>query len=87
MQRHAVALNPFASVSGIKHSVTEGRTAELSIEQAHKLLHSIKTGARVGAVAKLRLSDYRNLGEGRALRFREKGGKDREIPVRLDLAA
>jgi integrase/recombinase XerD len=37
-------------------------------------------------VAKLRLSDYRNLGEGRVLRFREKGGKDREIPVRHDLA-
>jgi integrase/recombinase XerD len=105
VQRHAVALNAFASVSGIKHSVTEGRTAELSIEQAHKLLHSIKTGhvvglrdravlgvlaytgARVGAVAKLRLSDYRNTGEQRALRFREKGGKDREIPVRHDLAA
>lgn len=43
------------------------------------------TGARVGAVAKLRLSDYRNTGEQRALRFREKGGKDREIPVRHDL--
>jgi integrase/recombinase XerD len=38
-------------------------------------------------VAKLRLSDYRNLGERRVLRFREKGGKDREIPVRHDLAA
>lgn len=45
------------------------------------------TGARVGAVAKLRLSDYRNLGDGRVLRFREKVGKDREIPVRHDLAA
>jgi site-specific recombinase XerD len=105
VQRHAVGLNPFASVSGIKHSVTEGRTAELSIEQAHKLLHSIKTehvvglrdravlavlaytGARVGAVAKLRLSDYRNLGDHRVLRFEEKGGKEREIPVRHDLAA
>ncbi len=43
------------------------------------------TGARVGAVAKLRLSDYRNMGDQRALRFREKGGKDREIPVRHDL--
>lgn len=105
VQRHAVVLNPFASVSGIKHSVTEGKTAELSIDQAHKLLHSIRTadvvglrdravlgvlaytGARVGAVAKLRLSDYRNLGEHRVLRFKEKGGKEREIPVRHDLAA
>ena len=33
------------------------------------------------------MSDYRNLGDGRVLRFREKGGKDREISVRHDLAA
>jgi integrase/recombinase XerD len=105
VQRHAVALNPFASVRGVKYSVTEGKTAELGIEQARKLFHSIDagnvvglrdravlgvlayTGARVGAVAKLRLSDYRNLGEHRVLHFKEKGGKDREIPVRHDLAA
>jgi len=104
VQRHAVALNPFASVRGVKYSVSEGRTAELAIEQARTLFKSINTnhivglrdravlgvlaytGARVGAVAKLRLSDYRNLGDHRVLRFREKGGKDREIPVRHDLA-
>jgi integrase/recombinase XerD len=103
VNRHAVALNCFATVRGVKHSVTEGKTAELSIEQAKKLLRSIDvstpmclrdrailgvlayTGARVGAVAKLRLSDYRNTGEQRTLRFRQKGGKDREIPVRHDL--
>lgn len=105
VQRHAVALNPFASVRGVKYSAHEGKTAELGIEQARKLFQSIDagnvvglrdravlgvlayTGARVGAVAKLRLADYRNLGEGRVLRFREKGGKEREIPVRHDLAA
>jgi integrase len=43
------------------------------------------TGARVGAVAKLRMADYRDLGGQRALRFREKGGREREIPVRHDL--
>jgi integrase/recombinase XerD len=101
--RHAVALNPFSSVRGVKHSVAEGTTPEISIEQARKLLRSIEvnhvvglrdramlgvlayTGARVGAVARLRLGDLRNLGEHRALRFREKGGKLREIPVRHDL--
>jgi site-specific recombinase XerD len=105
VQRHAVALNPFASVRGLKYSVTEGRTAELAIEQARKLFRSINTGnivglrdravlgvlaytgARIGAVARLRMADYRNLGDHRVLRFREKGGKDREIPVRHDLAA
>lgn len=101
--RHAVPLNSFSSVRGIKHSVIEGKTPEISIDQARKLLRSIKTGdviglrdravlgvlaytgARIGAVAKLRLIDYRNLGEQKALRFKEKGGKDREIPVRHDL--
>lgn len=43
------------------------------------------TGARVGAVAKLRLRDLRNYGEYRSLRFREKRGKEREIPLRFDL--
>ncbi len=80
VQRHAVALNPFASVRGLKYSVTEGRPAELAIEQARKFFQSINTGhvvglrdravlgvlaytgARIGAVAKLRLADYRNLG-------------------------
>jgi integrase/recombinase XerD len=103
--RHAVALNPFASVRGLKHRVAEGATPEISIEQARKLLRSLDlghvvglrdravlgvlayTGARVGAVARLRLGDLRNFGEQRALRFREKGGKVREIPVRHDLDA
>jgi integrase/recombinase XerD len=98
VQRHAVALNPFASVRGTKYSVTEGKTAELAIEQARKLFKSIDTGhvvglrdravlgvlaytgGRSGAVAKLRLADYRNLGDHRVLRFREEGGRDREIP-------
>lgn len=101
--RHVVPLNSFASVRGVKYSVTEGKTPELGIEQARALFRSIDvsnvvglrdravlsvlayTGARVNAVAKLHLSDYRNLGEQRTLRFREKGGKDREIPVRHDL--
>ena len=43
------------------------------------------TGARVGAVAQLRLQDRRDYGPYRAFRFREKRGKEREIPVRIDL--
>lgn len=101
--RHAVALNPFASVRGVSHSVVEGKTAEIGIEQVRTLLKSIDlstvvglrdkailgvlayTGARVGAVATLRIADLRDMGAHRVLRFREKGGKDREIPVRHDL--
>ena len=36
-------------------------------------------------VAKLRLRDYRDYGEHRTPLFREKRGKEREIPVRFDL--
>jgi len=43
------------------------------------------TGARVGAIAKLRLRDLRDYGEYRSLRFTEKRGKEREISLRLDL--
>ena len=43
------------------------------------------TGARVGALARLRLRDLRDHGEHRTLRVREKRGVVREIPVRVDL--
>lgn len=45
----------------------------------------IYTGARVGAVSRLRFQDLRDHGNYRALQFAEKGGKFREIPVRIDL--
>ena len=47
----------------------------------------IYTGARAGAVAALRLQDLRNYGDHRTLCMREKRGKQREIPVRIDLDA
>ena len=43
------------------------------------------TGARVGALARLRRQDLEDQGAQRVLRFREKGGQQREIPVRHDL--
>ena len=43
------------------------------------------TGARVGAVTNLRLRDLRDMGGFRTLWFREKRGREREIPVRYDL--
>jgi integrase/recombinase XerD len=45
----------------------------------------VYTAARVGAVAKLTLEDLRDDGTQYTLRFAEKGGKAREIPVRHDL--
>ena len=101
--RHAVLLNPFHSVRGVRHPFGEGRTPEASVKQARRLLASIKTediyglrdravlgtliytGARVGAISRLRMEDLRDHGNHRALQFAEKGGKAREIPVRHDL--
>ncbi len=45
----------------------------------------IFTAARAGAVAKLKLGHLLNDGTQYSLRFEEKGGKVREIPVRHDL--
>ena len=101
--RHAVMLNPAASVRAKKLKVVEGKTPHITVEQAEKLLRSINattlvgkrdlaviatlvyTGARVGAVARLRLADFYDGGDQHYLRFDEKGGKSREIPVRHDL--
>jgi integrase/recombinase XerD len=117
VNRHVVILNPAASVKGIKEQVIEGKTPEITLEQARTLLGSIKvavtakneqgevveqplavglrdrailatlayTVCRAGAVAKLRLQDFHHDGAQYVLRFSEKGGKSREIPVRHDL--
>ncbi len=101
--RHVVILNPAASVRAERLQVIEGKTPEISIEQARMLMRSmdtshavglrdraivgilIYTAARVGAIAQLRRCDFYDSGEQYCLRFHEKGGKSREIPVRHDL--
>jgi integrase/recombinase XerD len=101
--RHAILLNPAASVRTERYEVIEGKTPEIAIEQARKLLRSIDVGtvvglrdraaiaimiytaARVGAVAKLTMKNFDHDGTQWTLRFAEKGGKSREIPVRHDL--
>jgi integrase/recombinase XerD len=101
--RHAIMLNPAASVRAARHSVVEGKTAALGIKQIRTLLRSITrqtqmdyrdhaiiatltyTGVRIGAVAKLRIKDFYRGSDQWYLRFSEKGGKSREIPVRHDL--
>lgn len=103
VNRHVVVLNPAASVKGVKEQVMEGKTPEITVEQARALLASVDTASliglrdrailatlaytacRAGAVAKLRLGDFQFDGIQFALRFQEKGGKSREIPVRHDL--
>jgi site-specific recombinase XerD len=46
VQRHVVLLNPAASVRGVKEEVVEGKTPEITIDQAQRLLKSIKTTYR-----------------------------------------
>jgi integrase/recombinase XerD len=50
VNRHVVILNPAASVKGVKEVVIEGKTPEITLEQARTLLGSIK-------VAKLAKND------------------------------
>lgn len=103
VQRHVIVLNPASSVRTERYSVVEGKTPEISIEQARKLLASIRveqvidyrdraviavliyTAARAGAIARLRMKDFQSDGTQYMLRFTEKGGKVRGIPVRHDL--
>lgn len=101
--RHAVVLNPAASVRGERYQVIEGKTPEIPVRQARLLLRGIDTrnvvglrdrsiiailiytAARIGAVAKLRREHFYDDGEQYYLRFSEKSGKSREIPMRHDL--
>ena len=101
--RHVVLLNPFQSVRGPRRSGSDGKTPEITPDQARQLLASFDTGrlsglrdralfgtmaytgARVGAVTALRLQDFRDHGDFRTFWFREKRGREREVPVRHDL--
>ncbi len=101
--RHAIPLNPALSVRTERYSVMEGKTPEITIQQARRLLLSlgtqsvialrdkciiailIYTAARIGAVSKLRRSDFYDAGDQHYLHFVDKGGKSRQIPVRHDL--
>ena len=100
---HAVVLNPFQSVRGIKSQILDGKTPEITISQARIFVASIDpslplglrdrailgtfitTGYRVRALCRLWLRGFRPQEDGRTFRFREKNGKEREIPVRHDL--
>jgi integrase/recombinase XerD len=105
VNRHVVVLNPAATVRGERYQAIEGKTPEITRDQARTLLASIDTdrpvgrrdkaiiatliytATRAGAVASLRLEDFTSNGTQYSLRFHEKGGKSRSIPVRHDLQA
>ncbi len=103
VRRHVVILNPAISVRGERYQVVEGKTPEITVIQARRLLDSIGTSnvvylrdraiigimiytlVRDGAVAKLKRRHFYFSGDQWLLRFLEKGGKSREIPVRSNL--
>src|SRR5262249_38212940 len=74
-------------------TIEQARTLLKSIDTGHvvglrdrAILATLAyTACRAGAVAKLRLGDFQHDGTRSVLRFQEKGGKSREIPVRHDL--
>ena len=74
-------------------SIQQARDLLRSIDTSHvvglrdrALLGTLAyTGARIGAIARLRRGDLEDQGTQRVLRFREKRGTHREIPVRHDL--
>lgn len=67
----------------LKNSIDVGNVVGLRDQAIIGIL--IYTAARVGAVSKLRRGDFFDLGDQYCLRFCEKSGKSREIPVRYDL--
>lgn len=48
VNRHVVILNPAATVKGVKETVVEGKTPEITVEQARKLLASVDTSSLIG---------------------------------------
>jgi integrase/recombinase XerD len=48
VNRHVVILNPAATAKGVKEQVIEGKTPEVSIEQARTLLASVETARVIG---------------------------------------
>jgi integrase/recombinase XerD len=74
VNRHVVVLNPAASVKGVKEQVVEGKTPEITIEQARTLFAALDTGNVIGLrdramLATLRYTACRGGGEAAARRF------------------
>jgi integrase/recombinase XerD len=73
--------------------IEQARTLLASVDSSHvvglrdraNLATLAYTACRGGAIAKLRVGDFQDEGSQYVLRFQEKNGKSREIPVRHDL--
>lgn len=74
---------------GIKHARTllksVNRRTVVGLRDQAIIAILIYTAVRVSAVARMDVKDFYDVGNQFCLRFREKGGKSREIPCRHDL--
>lgn len=86
--RHAIALNPAASVRGPRHSVAEGKTPALTAEQARAVLAAIDTtdvvGLRDRAVIAVLIYTACRVGAVAKLRLRDFYPDGRQWCLRLD---
>ena len=82
-----IAASAIFSIRTGKENPESGHSAALPVglRDVAVLATLIYTAARAGAVARLRIRDLSHDGTQYLLRFQEKGGKSREIPVRHDL--
>ena len=77
---------PEITVGQIQHLLRSIDTSSVRGLRDRAVIGSLTyTGARVGAVARLRLQDLQDSARGRVIRLQEKGGKQREIPVHSNL--
>ena len=93
----SVRFQKYQAVEGRTPEITRGQIQQLFRAIDSTTLRGLRdrailgtltyTGARVGALARLRLQDRRMTAAGAVMRFQEKGGKDREIPIRSTLDA
>lgn len=92
---HSVRTERYQSVEGRTPAITVEQSRALLASIEPKTMADFRdraligvliyTAARAGAVAKLRFKDFAADGQQFVLRFSEKGGKARSIPVRHDL--
>jgi site-specific recombinase XerD len=94
-EKGVLAMNPAREVKTERFSRTEGKTPAFVEGEVQKLLGMIETSThtglrdrgpclhfrRIGAVVNLKVEDYYPAGKRFLLRFKEKGGKEKELPV------
>jgi integrase/recombinase XerD len=86
---HAIVAVGLPGIWALPHKTKQGEAVEVPLLvglRDRAILATRKfTACRAGAVARLRLGDFQHDGSQYVLRFQEKGGKSREIPVRHNL--